>query len=101
MFIPRARARISPYTKLGAFIFRAASQRGNLREREYQRLDGGDIPSVRYFSARDKRGKETAIVAFQRTAPANLIIRKSSPPPRERRKERKKGERERNGHFSK
>lgn len=89
MFIPRSRARC-PYTQnLHFYLPRRVAERKSTGEREYQRLGGGDIPSVRYFSARDKRGKGTAIVAFQRTAPANLIIRKSSPPPKT------KGERER------
>jgi len=48
-------------------------------------VSGRDIPSARYFSARDKRAKRDChCVASQRAAPANLIIRKSSPPPRKR-----------------
>lgn len=36
---------------------RRVAQGENLREREYQRLTARDIPSARYFSARDKRAE--------------------------------------------
>lgn len=64
--------------------------------------------SVRYsfreiFFRPRQTGKETAIVAFQRAAPANLIIRKSSRRhwEKEKKKKKKKVEGENPGHFSK
>lgn len=70
------------------FIFFVAEGRVSLGTWEGVSTSPCDIPSVRYFSAPRQTGKETAIVAFQRAAPANLIIRKSSPPLREREKEK-------------
>lgn len=96
MFI--LRIRVYSYTKLTLLSFMPHS-----REKIYVREGVSTSQRRRYslreifFRARQTRKRNSTIVAFQRTALANLIIRKSSPPPREGRK----GREIETGHFSK